>query len=102
DPTDRNTLLAASVDKARVIVVAGNSLTEQQIIIQHVLELNPDITIICKVLSKNDTIGLANKGANIIINPETEAIVSIGRSILSLYKIPGSAGESFIKVLRKE
>lgn len=83
DPSEREVLEAAGVSEAKVLVIAVPDRYSQEMIIQNSLRANPKILIICRSHFEEDREHLLAFGANIVIQPEFEAGISITRELLS-------------------
>lgn len=95
DPSEREVLEAAGVSTARALVIAVPDRYSQEMIIQNSLRANPKILIICRSHFDEDKKHLLASGANVVIQPEFEAGVSIVRELLSsLRKNPRVIPES--------
>jgi len=101
DPADLGILDYAQVDKASVVVIAIPDLFSQEQIIVNSLNLNRNITIICRSHVEHDRPHLLGKGANIIVQPEFEASLSISHKILEHYNIPKESIQGSLKSLRE-
>ncbi|MDP3998217.1 MAG: cation:proton antiporter [bacterium] len=86
DPTEREVLEAAGVACARALVIALPDRYSQEMIIQNSLRANPEILIICRSHFEEDKKHLLAIGAHLVIQPEFEAGISMGRELLSLLK----------------
>lgn len=95
DPSEREVLEAVGISSAKALVIAVPDLYSQEMIIQNSLRANPKILIICRSHFDEDKEHLLASGANVIIQPEFEAGVSIVRKLLSsLGKNPHAALEN--------
>lgn len=101
DPSDVDILESANVGRAKVLIIALSDRHSQEVIIRNALNLNPQILIICRSHFDEDRIPLLSHGANIIVQPEFEAGVSIARYTLSSYGIPVSKVEEYVYKLKR-
>lgn len=101
DPADYDILDNANVGKASVLIIALPDRHSQELIIKNALRLNPRILIICRSHFDEDRIPLLSRGANIIVQPEFEAGISMARYVLSFFGKRNGAIEEFIKQLKK-
>lgn len=83
DPSEREVLEAVGISSAKALVIAVPDRYSQEMIIQNSLRANPKILIICRSHFDEDKEHLLASGANVIIQPEFEAGVSIVRKLLS-------------------
>lgn len=101
DPSDIDILDSANVKTAKVLIIALSDRHSQELIIRNALRLNPHILIICRSHFPEDRIPLLSHGANIIVQPEFEAGVSIARHTLDMYGMRGNEADEYIHKLRK-
>lgn len=83
DSSEREVLEAVGISSAKALVIAVPDRYSQEMIIQNSLRANPKILIICRSHFDEDKEHLLASGANVIIQPEFEAGVSIVRKLLS-------------------
>lgn len=101
DPTEYGVLDYAQVDKAGVVIIAIPDRLSQEQIIKNSLDLNKNITIICRSHVDEDRSSLLKKGANVIIQPEFEASLSIAHKVLEQYQVPKENIITSLKSLRE-
>lgn len=87
DPTDINILDYAQVDEASIIILAVPDRSAQEAIILNARKLNRDIFVISRVHRQLDQIRMKDMGANLIIQPEFEASLSIIKKIYHWHKL---------------
>jgi len=97
DPTDVDILDYAETDKALAIVIALPSRFSQEAIIINAKKLNSKIIIIGRIHHSRDQKRIKDLGADIVIQPEFEASISIIKKIFLLKNI---SREEVIKKLR--
>lgn len=88
DPTDTAILDYAEIEHAVALILAVPDRYSQEAIILNAKRLNPHIVIISRVHKKNDHKRMKDLGADIIVQPEFEASVSIIKKIFFLRKMP--------------
>jgi len=81
DPADLDILDYAQVDAATIIILAVPERSVQEAIILNARKLNKDIFIISRVHRQADKVRMKDMGANLIIQPEFEASLSIIKRI---------------------
>ena len=101
DPSDYDILDLAKAEHARAILIALPDRHSQELIIRNALRLNPKILIICRSHFDEDRIPLLSIGANVVVQPEFEAGVSMGRYTLVAFGKHTMKSEEFIKQLKK-
>lgn len=97
DPTERDVLDYAQVEHAAVILSAVPEKYAQESIILHAKKLNPKIIIISRIHKHDHQERMKDLGADILVQPELEASISIIRRIFAYKKLPK---EEIIKRLR--
>lgn len=100
DPTLKEVLTAAGVEKAKVIVIAIPDHMEQETIITTVQTMAPDLKIISRAHFDSDVKELRALRVDKIVQPEFEASVAIVRSIFSSMGKPKEEVAERLKSLR--
>ncbi|HEX7543167.1 MAG TPA: NAD-binding protein, partial [Patescibacteria group bacterium] len=81
DPTDIDILDYAQVDEAKIIILAVPERSAQEAIVLNARKLNRDIFVISRVHRQSDQIRMKDMGANLVVQPEFEAALSIIKKI---------------------
>ncbi|MCS7093246.1 MAG: cation:proton antiporter [Patescibacteria group bacterium] len=102
DPTDIDILDYAQVDEAVVLVLSLPDRSSQEKIILNARKLNPRIFIISRVHKKIDHLKMRDLGANVVVQPEFEASISIIKKIFLLYHVDKQEIVNKIKRLKIE
>lgn len=102
DPTEIEVLDTAEVDKAVVLVIAVPDRQSQEIILMNARQLNPRIKIICRSHEIEGAKRLYELGAQVVIEPEFEAGLSLGHRVLDMLAIDKPAITGYLKKLREE
>ena len=87
DPTDIDILDYAQVDEANIIILAVPERSAQEEIVLNARKLNRDIFIISRVHLQSDQIRMKDMGANLVVQPEFEASLSIIKKIYLWHKL---------------
>lgn len=87
DPTDSAILDYAEIEHAVVLILAVPDRYSQEAIILHAKRLNPRIVVISRVHKKIDHKRMKDLGADVIVQPEFEASLSIIKKIFFLKKL---------------
>jgi len=87
DPADIDILDYAQVDVATIIILAVPERSVQEAIVLNAKKLNRDIYIISRVHRQADQIRMKDMGANLVIQPEFEASLSIIKRIYHWHKL---------------
>jgi CPA2 family monovalent cation:H+ antiporter-2 len=87
DPTDLEILDYAQVDEASIIILAVPERSAQEAIVLNARKLNRDIFIISRVHRQSDQIRMKDMGANLVVQPEFEASLSIIKKIYLWHKL---------------
>lgn len=87
DPSDINILDYAQVDEAVILILALPESNTQEEIVLNARKLNKDIFIISRVHREQDKIRMKDLGANIVVQPEFEASLSIIKKIYLWQKL---------------
>lgn len=87
DPADIDILDYAQVDVATIIILAVPERSVQEAIVLNARKLNKDIFIISRVHRQADQIRMKDMGANLVIQPEFEASLSIIKRIYQWHKL---------------
>lgn len=88
DPTDFDILDYAETESAIAIVLALPDRFSQEAIVMMAKKLNKNITIFSRVHKNSDQRRMKDLGADIIVQPEFEASMSIIKKLLLLKNIP--------------
>lgn len=102
DPTEIEVLDTAEIDKAVVLVIAVPDRQSQEIILMNARQLNPRIKIICRSHEIGGAKRLYELGAQVVVEPEFEAGLSLGHRVLDLLAIDKPAITRYLKKLREE
>ncbi|EKE13597.1 MAG: hypothetical protein ACD_12C00893G0001 [uncultured bacterium] len=81
DPADIDILDYAQVEEAKIIILAVPERSVQEAIVLNARKLNRDIFIISRVHRQSDQIRMKDIGANLVVQPEFEASLSIIKKI---------------------
>lgn len=87
DPTDIDILDYAQAEDASVIITAVPELISQEMIILNAKKLNPKILVITRVEQEESQRRVRDLGAEIVVQPEFEAALSIIRRIFANYNL---------------
>jgi len=87
DPADIDILDYAQVDVATIIILAVPERSVQEAIVINARKLNKDIFIISRVHRQADQIRMKDMGANLVVQPEFEASLSIIKRIYHWHKL---------------
>jgi CPA2 family monovalent cation:H+ antiporter-2 len=87
DPTDIDILDYAQVDEANIIILAVPERSAQEAIVLNARKLNRDIFVISRVHLQSDQIRMKDMGANLVVQPEFEASLSIIKKIYLWHKL---------------
>lgn len=102
DPTDIDILDYADVDSAAILISAVPDKSSQEMIILNAKKLNPKIYIITRIHQKGFQHRLKSLGANLIIQPEFEASLSIIKRTLLAFGLSKEEILANLKRLKKE
>ncbi|EKE14599.1 MAG: hypothetical protein ACD_12C00400G0002 [uncultured bacterium] len=87
DPTDIDILDYAQVDEASIIILAVPERSAQESIVFNARKLNRDIFVISRVHRQSDQVRMKDIGANLVVQPEFEASLSIIKKIYLWHKL---------------
>ena len=87
DPTDIEILDYAQVDEAKIIILAVPERSVQEAIVISARKLNRGIFIISRVHRQSDQVRMKDIGANLVVQPEFEASLSIIKKIYLWHKL---------------
>ena len=87
DPADIDILDYAQVDVATIIILAVPERSVQEAIVLNAKKLNRDIYIISRVHRQADQVRMKDMGANLVVQPEFEASLSIIKRIYHWHKL---------------
>ena len=102
DASDIDLLDYIQVDEAIILILAVPEKISQESIILNAKKLNPKIYIISRIHQKQDKKRIKEIGADMLIQPEFEASLSIIKKILMWYHLPKEEILSRIKTLKIE
>lgn len=102
DPSDEEVLKSATLENARVLVVAVPDTQSQKKIIKTALSVNPKIVIICRSHIEEGKYDLLNLGVTSIVFPEFEAGLKIGSEVLEIFGFDNQLIQNHVNQLRKE
>lgn len=102
DASDIDLLDYIQVDEAIILILAVPEKISQESIILNAKKLNSKIYIISRIDQKQDKKRIKAIGADMLIQPEFEASLSIIKKILVWYKLPKEEILSKIKTLKIE
>lgn len=88
DPTDIDLLDYAETEHALALVSAVPGKLDQEAIILNAKQLNPEIYIISRVHTDEDLQRLKDLGVSSVVQPETEASLTIIKKIFLLKRMP--------------
>jgi CPA2 family monovalent cation:H+ antiporter-2 len=88
DPTDIDILDFAQAEYATALISAVPDAFSQEMIILNAKTLNPKITIFTRVALEDHQKRMKDLGAEVVVQPEFEAALSIVRKILHGYNVP--------------
>lgn len=87
DPTDINILDYAQVDEALILILALPDRTDQEAVVLNAKKLNRNIFIISRVHRQSDQTRMKDLGANLVVQPEFEASLTIIKKIYLWHKM---------------
>ena len=87
DPTDIDILDYAQVDEALILILALPERLAQEAVVLNARKLNRDIFIISRVHRQSDQTRMKDIGANLIVQPEFEASLTIIKKIYLWHKM---------------
>lgn len=87
DPADIDILDYAQVDVANIIILAVPERSVQEAIVLNARKLNRDIYVISRVHKQSDQVRMKDIGANLVVQPEFEASLSIIKRIYHWHKL---------------
>ncbi len=102
DPADIDMLDYAQVDEAKIIILAVPERSVQEEIVFNARKLKRDIYIISRVHRQSDQIRMKDIGANIVVQPEFEASLSIIKRIYRWHNLDKEEIVNKIKRLKIE
>lgn len=102
DPTDVDILDFAQVEYASAVIAAVPDVFSQEMIILNAKVLNPKVTIFTRIGIQNAQKRLKDLGAEIVVQPEFEAALSIIKRVFTGYSIPKNETVGKIKRLKLE
>lgn len=98
DPTEIDVLDYAQCDEASILIVALPDRFSRETVILNARKLNPNLAIFVRVHHEEERLRVKDLGAHVVVQPETEASVSIIRRILLL---KGLAKEEIAKKIKQ-
>lgn len=102
DPTDINILDYLEVDSALILITVIPDLRDQEAIIINARKLNPKIFIIARIHKEEEKKRLKDLGADMVIQPESEASISIIKKIYSYVNLPKEKALEKLRLIRLE
>lgn len=102
DPADLEVLNFANIKEARVIIIAYSDRHMMESVVTNIISLNPKIKIICRTHHEEDLKKLKSLGAEIVIQPEFEAAISMTEKLLPLFGVTDLEVAGKIKRLKIE
>lgn len=102
DPADLEVLNFAKIKEARVIIIAYSDRHMMESVVTNITSLNPKIKIICRTHHEEDSKKLKSLGAEIVIQPEFEAAISMTEKLLRLFNVADDQISGKIKRLKIE
>jgi CPA2 family monovalent cation:H+ antiporter-2 len=87
DPADIDILDYAQVESATIIILAVPERSVQEAIVLNARKLNRDIYVISRVHRQSDQMRMKDLGANLVVQPEFEASLSIIKRIYHWHKL---------------
>lgn len=100
DPTDIDILDYAQVDEATDLILAVPEKFSQETIILNAKKLNPKIKIISRITREGDQRRMKDLGAEIVVQPEFEAALSIIKRILVSFNLSNEEISEKVKRLK--
>jgi CPA2 family monovalent cation:H+ antiporter-2 len=88
DPSDIDILDFADADKANMLISAVPDLYSQEMIVLNAKILNPKIIVFSRVAIEEYRQRIKDLGAEIVVQPEFEAALSIVKKVLVGFNIP--------------
>jgi len=102
DATNASILSHATIEQARVLVIAINDPVSTRAITRIARSMNPDLHIIVRTQFLPEVKVLREMGANEVIPEEFETSVEIFSRVLAKYLIPHGAVDQFIQDIRAD
>ncbi|HLC94701.1 MAG TPA: cation:proton antiporter [Patescibacteria group bacterium] len=102
DPTDIDVLDYAQTEKATLLVAALPDRISQEMVMLNARRLNPHITIFTRVHKAGDSTRMKDLGANVVIQPEFEAAISMVKKVYINFRLPKEEIIGKIKRLKLE
>lgn len=102
DPSEKDILDYAQVDKAKAVIIALPDRRTQEMIIAHALSLNRNIKIFCRTHFEEDQQFLKSLGVTTVVQPEFEASLAIIRKLFTEYNIPKDIYDAKVTRLKIE
>lgn len=87
DPTDIDILDYAQVDEALILILALPEKLDQETVVMNARKLNRNIFIISRVHRQSDQTRMKDLGANLVVQPEFEASLTIIKKIYLWHKM---------------
>ncbi len=95
-------LIAAGVERAKLIIAAAPDHVSNLVTVQHARRLNPNIHIVGRAGWEEEVQALYDAGADAVVWPELEAALEIMRISLRDAGVAGPAVEEFVEEARVE
>lgn len=102
DITEEETLRAAQVGKARILLLAVPGQSSVRLIAERAKRLNPAISVIARAPRIEDVLELRKLGIDVVIQPEFEGGAAMVRDALVQYTGDGPTASRLISRLRAE
>ena len=100
DPSHATILEHANVEHASLVVIAVPTGDHTVAIIEAVRRMNPTVPVLARAQTSHDRQELAGKGANEVVQPETEASMTIIRHALDYLRVPPVDAASYLTEFR--
>ncbi|MDX1388466.1 MAG: cation:proton antiporter, partial [Acidobacteriota bacterium] len=102
DGTRREVLERVGIERARVVVFAIASSSDERRGVALARHLNPDVRIVIRTRYVAATEDLFRAGANVVVPEEFETSIEIFSRVLRMYGVPGNVIEREIQAVRGE
>ncbi|GAB2181788.1 monovalent cation:proton antiporter family protein [Denitratisoma sp. agr-D3] len=102
DCARRETLIAAGIGRANVLVITFSDRHAAQRVLHHVRELRPDLPVVVRALEDSDVERLAAAGATEVVPEALESSVMLATHALALLGVPMSRVIRRLRELREQ
>jgi CPA2 family monovalent cation:H+ antiporter-2 len=92
----------AHLHKAKALAIALPDPASTRLLLQHALELAPDLPIVVRSHSNAEIDWLTNMGAKEVVQPEFEAALEMGGQILTVLGEPSTTVGSVLRTIRRD